>query len=154
MNPESQIPETIFGEAINIASTDERAAYLDRACENDPELRGAVEQLGVNHFRGGSYLEAPAVARTINMPAELPIAETPGTQIGPYKLLQQIGEGGMGVGYMAEQAAPVRRKVALKIIKPGVDTREGVARFEAEPQALALMDPPTHDRAVHAGTTV
>jgi len=73
MNPESQIPETIFGEAINIASADERAAYLDRACQNDPELRGAVEQLVVNHFRAGGFLDKPVAhfAATIDMPGEL-----------------------------------------------------------------------------------
>src|SRR5260221_14314862 len=155
MNPESQIPETIFGEAINIASTDERAAYLDRACENDPELRGAVEQLVVNHFRAGGFLDKPVAqfAATIDMPGEPPIGEKPGTVIGPYKLLQQIGEGGMGIVYMAEQAAPVQRKVALKLIKPGMDTREVIARFEAERQALALMDHPNIAKVFDGGST-
>src|SRR5260221_80240 len=155
MNPESQIPETIFGEAINIASTDERAAYLDRACENDPELRGAVEQLVVNHFRAGGFLDKPVArfAATIDMPGEPPIGEKPGTQIGPYKLLQQIGEGGMGIVYMAEQTHPVQRKVALKLIKAGMDSRQVIARFEAERQALALMDHVNIARVLDAGTT-
>jgi serine/threonine protein kinase len=88
-----------------------------------------------------------------NGPGPLPIAEGPGTRIGPYKLLQQIGEGGMGVVYMAEQVAPVRRKVALKIIKPGMDTGQVVARFEAERQALALMDHPNIAKVLDAGAT-
>ena len=79
--------------------------------------------------------------------------EKPGTQIGPYKLLQQIGEGGMGVVYMAEQQEPVERRVALKIIKPGMDTRQVIARFEAERQALAMMDHPNIARVLDAGTT-
>src|SRR5262249_11337049 len=82
-----------------------------------------------------------------------PIAEAPGTQIGPYKLLQQIGEGGMGVVFMAEQMHPVRRTVALKIIKPGMDTLQIIARFEAERQALALMDHSNIARVLDAGTT-
>ena len=81
-----------------------------------------------------------------------PIAERPGTQIGPYKLLEEIGEGGMGVVYMAQQQEPVRRKVALKIIKPGMDTREVIARFEAEEQALAMMDHPNIAQVLDAGS--
>src|SRR6266853_5922733 len=155
MNPESQIPETIFGEAINIASADERAAYLDRACQNDPELRGAVEQLIANHFRAGRFLDKPVAhfAATIDMPGEPPIGEKPGTQIGPYKLLQPIGEGGMGTVYMAEQSQPVRRTVALKLIKAGMDSRQVLARFGAERQALALMDHPNIAKVFDAGTT-
>src|SRR5208337_38332 len=80
-------------------------------------------------------------------------AKGPGSRIGPYKLLQQIGEGGMGTVYMAEQAEPVRRRVALKVIKPGMDTRQVVARFEAERQALAMMDHPNIARVFDAGTT-
>src|SRR5438067_1505898 len=82
-----------------------------------------------------------------------PVAEGPGSRIGPYKLLQQIGEGGFGVVYMAEQQEPVRRKVALKIIKPGMDTKEVIARFESERQALALMDHPNIARVLDAGAT-
>src|SRR5208282_155475 len=86
----------------------------------------------------GSFLEAPAFGPVPTVDQRLP--EGPGTHIGPYKLLQKIGEGGMGVVYMAEQEEPVRRKVALKIIKPGMDTAQVIARFEAERQALALME--------------
>ena len=82
-----------------------------------------------------------------------PITEQPGTVIGPYKLLQQIGEGGMGVVFMAEQTEPIQRTVALKIIKPGMDTRQVIARFEAERQALAMMDHPNIARVLDAGTT-
>src|SRR5262249_41265982 len=94
----------------------------------------------------------PAAAPTITVNSR-PLAEGPGTVIGPYKLLEQIGEGGMGVVYMAEQTKPVRRKVALKIIKPGMDTRQGIARFEAERQALGLMDHPNIARVLDAGAT-
>src|SRR5947209_5251829 len=96
-------------------------------------------------------MESPAVVdHTVDMPA---IAEGPGTTIGHYKLLQKIGEGGFGVVYMAEQQQPVRRTVALKIIKPGMDTREVIARFESERQALALMDHPNIARVLDAGAT-
>ena len=90
---------------------------------------------------------APDVDATL----DVPIGERPGTVIGPYKLLEQIGEGGFGVVFMAEQTEPVRRKVALKIIKPGMDTRQVVARFEAERQALALMDHPNIARVLDGG---
>ena len=89
-----------------------------------------------------------AVAATLDMPA---LSERPGQTIGRYKLLEEIGEGGMGVVYMAEQREPVRRKVALKIIKPGMDTREVIARFEAERQALAMMDHPNIARILDGG---
>ena len=86
-------------------------------------------------------------------PLDQPVTEQPGDSIGPYKLLQQIGEGGMGVVYMAEQTEPVERRVALKIIKPGMDTRQVIARFEAERQALAMMDHPNIAKVLDAGTT-
>jgi WD40 repeat protein/serine/threonine protein kinase len=109
-----------------------------------------VEELIENHFRAGSFLEAPApVVNT----TEDPVCERPGTVIGPYKLLEQIGEGGFGMVFMAEQMQPVRRKVALKVLKPGMDTRQVVARFEAERQALALMDHPHIARVFDGGTT-
>ncbi|HUQ68208.1 MAG TPA: serine/threonine-protein kinase, partial [Planctomycetaceae bacterium] len=100
----------------------------------------------------GNFLQAdsPAVAATIAQPA---VVATSGTVIGPYKLLQQIGEGGMGTVFMAEQTHPVQRKVALKLIKPGLDSRQVIARFEAERQALALMDHPNIAKVLDAGTT-
>ena len=107
----------------------------------------AVEELIDNHFRAGSFLEFPA-AVAVTGPAE-----RPGTVVGPYKLLQQIGEGGMGVVFMAEQTQPVRRQVALKVIKPGMDSSQVIARFEAERQALAMMDHPNIAHVLDAGAT-
>ena len=115
-----------------------------------------VEALLKAHDNSDSFLKDPAAefGATIDLsPAEPPLAEQPGALIGPYKLLEQIGEGGMGVVYMADQQAPVRRRVALKIIKAGMDTRQVIARFEAERQALALMDHPNIARVLDAGAT-
>src|SRR6476659_682729 len=114
--------ETIFCEALEIPSANERAAYLDRACAGDIEQRRQIEALLRAHFQAGHFLESPAATPTITVDPS-PVTEGPGTVIGPYKLMEQIGEGGMGVVYVAEQSRPVRRKVALKIIKPGMDTR-------------------------------
>ncbi len=138
---------SVFEAAIEKPSAGERAAFLDRACAGDESLRQEVEVLLAAHDRLGG---APGPTATVTDPAA---AEGPGTVIGPYKLLQRIGEGGMGSVWMAEQAEPVRRKVALKIIKPGMDTRQVVARFEAERQALALMDHPNIARVLDAGAT-
>ena len=104
------------------------------------------------HVSAGSFLESPAPdpGATHDLPHAI---ERPGTVIGPYKLLEQIGEGGFGVVFMAEQTQPVRRKVALKVIKPGMDTRQVIARFEAERQALALMDHPNIAQVLDAGAT-
>src|SRR2546422_7433476 len=121
-------PETVFAQAIEIESSEDRAAFLDRACGNEPELRREVENLVVDYFKAGRFLEKPAAH--IVATEDDPISERPGTMIGPYKLLQQIGEGGMGTVFMAEQTQPVQRKVALKIIKPGMDSRPWLARFE------------------------
>ena len=129
-----------------------RAAYLDQVCGSDAQLRGEVESLLHAHDTACGFLE--------NVPAGpdptddyQPIAERPGTVIGPYKLMEQIGEGGFGLVFVAEQQHPIRRKVALKIIKPGMDTRDVIARFEAERQALALMDHSNIARVFDAGTT-
>jgi serine/threonine protein kinase/tetratricopeptide (TPR) repeat protein len=144
-------PETIFARAIEINSPEGRAAFLDRACRTDANLRGEVEKLVVDYFRAGKFLEKPAVC--IAGTVDESISERPGTIIGPYKLLEQIGEGGFGVVFMAEQQAPIRRKVALKVLKPGMDTRQVIARFEAERQALALMDHPNIAKVLDAGET-
>jgi WD40 repeat protein/serine/threonine protein kinase len=140
MNAAPRGSDTVFAQAIEIASAEERALFLENACAHDPELKREVEKLVRDHFRAGEFLERPLVrlAATVDPPP----AERPGTVIGPYKLLEQIGEGGFGVVFMAEQQQPLRRKVALKVLKPGMDTRQVVARFEAERQALALMDHP------------
>ena len=134
----------IFAEAMQISSADERRAFLDRACGDDAELRKRVGGLLDEQEKLGSFLEAPAAAVAT---VERPSSEHVGMLIGPYKLLQEIGQGGMGVVYMAEQKEPVKRRVALKIIKPGMDTRQVIARFEAERQALSLMDHPNIARA-------
>src|SRR3954463_5452189 len=138
--------KTVFLEAAEIASPTERVAFLERSCGDDRQLRAAVEALLLSHQRSQGMLDA-----TINH--EPPIDERPGTIIGPYKLLQQIGEGGMGVVFMAEQIEPIQRTVALKIIKPGMDTRQVIARFEAERQAVAMMDHPNIAKVLDAGTT-
>src|SRR3984957_10735514 len=127
----------------------ERAAYLDEVCGHDAELRRRLQQLLHAHNQGLSFLDEPAVA-TVDVP---PPAEAAGTRIGPYKLLQQIGEGGMGTVWMAEQQEPVQRRVALKLIKAGLDSAQVLARFEQERQALALMDHPHIAKVLDAGTT-
>jgi serine/threonine-protein kinase len=129
-----------------------RRAYLDGACAGDAALRQRLEALLGQHERAGSFLEQPAVA-AVAAADEPAVTERPGTLIGPYKLLEQIGEGGFGVVFMAEQQQPVRRKVALKVLKPGMDTRQVVARFEAERQALAIMDHPNIAKVFDGGAT-
>src|SRR5262245_40439057 len=130
--------QEIFAEASEL-DRDLRAAYLSTACGADVKLRNRIENLLQVHEQAGAYFEKPAaeIVATALVPSP---AELPGTTIGPCKLLEQIGEGGFGIVYMAEQTEPVRRKVALKVLKPGMDTRQVVARFEAERQALAIMD--------------
>jgi eukaryotic-like serine/threonine-protein kinase len=138
MNASVRNFDTLFAQAIEIASAEERALFLEQACASDSQLRHDVEKLVRDHFRAGEFLQRPA-AHIVATHDEEP-AESHGTVLGPYKLLEQIGEGGFGVVFLAEQTQPVRRMVALKILKPGMDTRQVVARFEAERQALALMD--------------
>jgi serine/threonine protein kinase/WD40 repeat protein len=142
----------IFNGAMDIEDPIERSAYLDRACADDPALRQRIAALMNAHKPASSFLEHPLGGQvaTLDLP---PIAELPGAVIGSYRLLQQIGEGGMGVVYMAEQTEPVRRRVALKIIKPGMDSHQVIARFEAERQALAMMDHQNIARVLDAGTT-
>jgi tetratricopeptide (TPR) repeat protein/serine/threonine protein kinase len=151
MNRDLHSLETIFAQAIEIEAPDAREAFLDKACENDAELRREVDQLVVDYFRAGQFLEKPAAH--IVASADEPISEGPGSIIGPYRLMERIGEGGMGLVFVAEQDHPVRRKVALKVIKPGMDTRPVVARFEAERQALALMDHPNIAKVFDGGET-
>ncbi len=140
---------------------DQRSAFLDEVCASDTALRQRLEILLAAHEHPGSFLQSAApdsgngesatnAGRTV---LHSGVQEGPGTVLGPYKLLQQIGAGGMGVVFMAEQSHPVRRTVALKIIKPGMDSRQVIARFEAERQALAMMDHPNIARVLDAGTT-
>src|SRR3954469_11883335 len=142
----------IFIEALEKGSPPDRAALLDRACHMDGALRGRVEQLLAEHDRMGSFILDKPPAELVSTANHL-YCEHAGTIIGPYKLLQQIGEGGMGVVFMAEQTDPIQRIVALKIIKPGMDTRQVITRFEAERQALAMMDHPNIAKVLDAGTT-
>lgn len=117
--------ESIFSSALKIPSPDERAAYLDEACGQDRNLRKRVEMLLEAQPEVGSFMEQPAVNRDVTLDLR-GIQEGPGAMIGPYKLLQQIGEGGFGVVYMAQQQEPIKRRVALKIIKLGMDTKQVV----------------------------
>jgi serine/threonine protein kinase/WD40 repeat protein len=151
MKPAAQQVESILAAAVEMESDAERRAFVDRACAGDVELKRRVEELIENHFRAGSFLESPAPG--LAAPAGESVRERPGTVIGPYKLLEQIGEGGFGIVFMAEQTQPVRRKVALKVLKPGMDTRQVVARFEAERQALALMEHPNIALVFDGGET-
>jgi WD40 repeat protein/serine/threonine protein kinase len=150
VDPAKADVESLFCDALDIASAEERAAYLDRACRQDGDLRQRVERLLAAHGAAPSFLAArPPLAAA---PCDS-LAESVGTLIGPYKLLEQIGEGGFGVVFMAEQTRPLCRKVALKVLKPGMDTRQVIARFEAERQALALMDHPSIAHVHDGGET-
>lgn len=135
----------IFNEALQL-DQDERSAHLDRACRDNSLLRGQVEGLLMAHDEADGFLGAP-----LGGPAAASLPS--GTIIGPYKLLERIGEGGFGSVYMAEQEQPVRRRVALKLIRPGMGSKNVVARFEAERQALALMDHPNIAKVFDAGAT-
>ncbi|HJT36454.1 MAG TPA: protein kinase [Pirellulales bacterium] len=150
MNADARRARSIFLKAVEDRRPDQWGAYLDENCGSDAALRERVEVLLEAHAMQNSLLDAPAgLVATVDRP----IAEQPGETIGHYKLLEQIGEGGFGVVFMAEQQQPVRRKVALKVLKPGMDTRQVVARFEAERQALALMDHPHIAHVFDGGTT-
>src|SRR6266496_1938943 len=149
--------EEIFAAALEITNPAERAALLERECVGNPALRAETESLLAADEQASKFLENPpaaAVAETLAVTTgTIPLTEKPGDKIGRYKLLQQIGEGGCGVVYMAEQEEPVRRRVALKVIKLGMDTKQVIARFEAERQALALMDHPNIAKVLDAGAT-
>jgi len=156
--------EMVLAEAAARTDPTERAAYLAEACGEDRELRAEVERLLAAHENAGDFLETPvrpapeslaeagSEKTQVLSDSDIPL-EGAGAMIGRYKLLEEIGEGGFGVVYMAEQVAPVQRQVALKIVKAGMDTREVVARFEAERQALALMDHPSIARVFDGGVT-
>jgi serine/threonine protein kinase/Tfp pilus assembly protein PilF len=152
MNDPRDRDVVVFVEALQL-SAGERSVYLERACGADAELRQAVERLLNAHDRAGDFLEHPPPDAMPDPGLEASMGEKPRDRIGRYKLLQQIGEGGCGVVYMAEQEEPIRRRVALKIIKPGMDTKSVMARFEAERQALGLMDHPNIAKVFDAGAT-
>src|SRR5579872_7094960 len=149
----------IFLKAMDLSSVDERAAFITRACAGDEALRKRIEVMLNAAEDPNSFLEKPAVAiePTIdllpNPPKNHTLNDRPGSRIGPYKLLQQLGAGGMGVVFLAEQEEPIQRKVALKLVKPGMDSAQVLARFESERQALALMDHPNIAKVLDAGTT-
>jgi serine/threonine protein kinase/tetratricopeptide (TPR) repeat protein len=131
----------IFMAALDLETASSQEDFIERECGGDETLKARVEALLQSHRMAGSFLHDEPLVGQPSVPVEgTPQAEGPGTIIGSYKLLERIGEGGFGVVYMAEQLMPVRRKVALKIVKPGMDTRQVIARFEAERQALAIMD--------------
>ncbi|MGA2444523.1 MAG: serine/threonine-protein kinase [Opitutaceae bacterium] len=156
MEHPSQREEELFTAALELPAA-ERQRYLEQACGGDTELLRRVQALLRVHEEVGDFLETPAVADRADVAhageSKPLLEEAAGTMIGRYKLLQKIGEGGCGVVYMAEQEEPVRRRVALKVIRLGMDTREVIARFEAERQALALMDHPNIARVFDAGAT-
>lgn len=146
--------QAIFEQVCDVIG-EERQAELLRLCGSDGALRAEVESLIKAHDAAGDFLKEP----TLN-PPELAATviysntgERPGSVIGPYKLLEQIGEGGFGVVYMAQQSVPIQRRLALKILKPGMDTKQVVARFESERQALAVLDHPNIARVIDGGST-
>jgi serine/threonine protein kinase/tetratricopeptide (TPR) repeat protein len=143
--------QAIFIEALEQEGAAERAAFLERACAGDLVLRRRIERLLQRHEQADHFLDSPALG--LLAATEEPVREGPGTIIGAYLLLEPLGEGGFGVVFLAEQQQPVRRQVALKVLKPGMDTRQVVARFEAERQALALMDHPNIARVLDGGET-
>jgi serine/threonine protein kinase len=153
MTPDHVQAKTIFLDAVENHAPDQWPAFLDRACAGQAEIRRRVEVLLAAHREAGTAQHRSPDDSPLEGSSAGYAAERPGTVIGPYKLLQQIGEGGMGTVFMAEQSEPVRRKVALKIIKPGMDSSQVIARFEAERQALALMDHPNIAKVLDAGTT-
>jgi eukaryotic-like serine/threonine-protein kinase len=153
MSDPRPLEAALFDAALQLLP-EQRPGYLDQACGDEAALRQRIEALLKAAERTNDFLDQsapPASSQSAN--ASSPVAEKPGDNIGPYKLLQQIGEGGCGVVYMAEQEQPVRRRVALKVIKLGMDTRQVIARFDAERQALAMMDHPNIAKVLEAGAT-
>ncbi len=145
--------KSIFGHALEIEDAGRRAAYLAEACADAPAVRAEVEELLGMHFRAGGFLRRPASVSPDLTGAYEPPSPLVGTVIaGRYKLLEEIGDGGMGTVWMAEQREPVKRLVAVKLIKAGMDSKAVLARFEAERQALALMDHPNIAKVFDAGT--
>src|SRR5436190_21743746 len=143
--------DTLFVEALSLPPG-ERAAYLTGVCGEDAELRRRLEAMLIDDMAAEVFFEGPATVAGV-APASGPPGEKSGDLIGRYKLLEIIGEGGFGTVWMAEQSEPVRRRVALKIIRPGMDSREFIGRFEHERQALALMDHPNIAPVLDGGAT-
>jgi len=149
--------EEIIAAALRLPTPEGRATYLDQACGDDEPLRQRIEALLQAHDKAGEVLDNPTAdvgATTLSFATGMvPMTGKPGERIGRYRILERIGEGGCGVVYVAEQTEPVRRRVALKVIKLGMDTHEVIARFEAERQALALMDHPNIAKVLDGGAT-
>src|SRR5262245_9534686 len=141
-----EIEEELFHRVLERPTLAEQLAFLDQACADRPELRRRVERLLRSHRHEDSFLQAPA-------PTGETLAETTGTVIGPYELVERVGEGGIGTVWLARQQAPVKRLVAVKLVKAGMDSKAVLARFEAERQALGLMDHPNIARVLDAGAT-
>ena len=157
MNQSSE--EILFELAVQKPTSAERAAFLDNACRGNPALKAQLKELLEAHFGAAGFLPKPTARAPLpvtgrSIPTDVAPAEAPDGHIGPYKLLEKLGEGGCGIVYEAEQAEPLRRRVALKLIKPGMDSREVIARFETERQALALLDHPNIAKVFDAGATV
>jgi serine/threonine protein kinase len=151
-NNRRELIRTIFAEAYKKKTYQERSLYLNKVCGTDSELRSELESLLKAHDKYGDFLEGSPIIAEVRLD-DSPISEIPGTLIDRYKLLEKIGEGGMAIVYMAEQQEPIQRKVALKIIKLGMDTKSVIARFEAERQALAMMNHPNIAKVLDAGAT-
>ncbi|MCO8121518.1 serine/threonine protein kinase [Stieleria sp. TO1_6] len=151
--------KSIFFQALDIASPRERAAYVQQACAGNEDLLTAVSALLLENERDGNPVDRPLAAAFLPTGVQIFDDEAsasqfpPGTMVGPYQLMERIGEGGFGWVFVAQQQSPIQRRVALKIIKPGMESREVIARFEAERQAIALMDHPNIARVFDASVT-
>jgi RNA polymerase sigma-70 factor (ECF subfamily) len=152
MKPAPQREEALFQAATRLNGA-ERAIFLDGACRGDPVLRQRLEALLAAHEQADDFLATQPEAVGLTVKLDGPVDDAVGLTIGRYKVLEKVGEGGGGVVYVAEQREPVRRRVALKVIKLGMDTKQVVVRFEAERQALAMMDHPNIAKVLDAGTT-
>src|SRR5262249_1150270 len=141
----------VFNNARQIAAPEKRLAFLQETSGHDPAAMQRILELLRVYDQERSFLESSPVACRATV--DEPVTERPGAVIGPYKLLEQVGEGDMGTVWMAEQKEPVQRRVAVKVIKAGMDSKQVLVRFEAERQALALMDHPNIARVLDAGTT-
>jgi len=153
MNDAESHVMTLFDEARKLPPGPQQTEYLDRACGDNSALRVEVEDLLKAHDMVGEFLEPGSSLAGAPQTVDHLVSESPGTRIGPYKIVELIGEGGMGAVYLAQQTEPVKRLVALKVIKAGMDSKQVIARFEAERQALALMDHPNIAKVLDAGTT-